>query len=795
LKIKAEGNDKLKAGDYFSAKCLYSGALEMLDRFCMHLQSADETWESLKNNMALCDFKRQEWTRVVETSTEVLTRNSSNTKALYRRSVAFAAQDRHHDAMRDLRRVLELEPGNVDARRKLSEMGEQRKVMRHQEKYQAGRLRGFLEGERLNNSVPINTNGTVRKLQGNENSPVFASWLKQEYVSASSGVVAAVRAHIVIKTNDGKELFNTRIAPSVQTDSVASAGPAQPARWVLDSSWDCVFGAWNDAVKALQLGELGRFEIAHSALAPTVEDAIQHCIAKWLAPRIDEHGTGLLEAAEARDLCRKHALQILGLPEKLCFEPPANLDDTLSMEMELLEVCEFQKLGRDHNCRLLRVSQPSQLDLSGARMVTDLSVVSAHYRISKLLQDHSLKDSRLGLVSTADGIVMRRSSSKPPVEFVVGEEDACCEDADFVPPCVGECLIMHPGDAIEGMQFELILPDGVPLSQMDKSMAAAHHEGMLASIPDTTGPAFICIEIEKVSLPSADPARDSWRGAESLRQERQRAEELQNLIGGAHKAKALKRWRRIIMWLVQIMRGRRWRIRIPKGAVQGNMYSLEWDAEGGSGAELHGTTEADLSLVNLEDALVGQLEADELVDWATAHAAVAEILGQEQPGDSEAHARRVVQASVFGQVPQGVEIRGRSSLAARLSERGSTAEALQVLQVAMSLDPTNRVLRDQTAVATQREEERQSQDIKGMLRRLKENLGRDLNASDLTGLRASLKELEGLPLTWEAVQETAIGKEIGRCAKLEDAQIASQARALVGSFHRLAKQERPLWVR
>lgn len=347
---------------------------------------------------------------------------------------------------------------------------------------------------------------------------------------------------------------------------------------------------------------------------------------------------------------------------------------------------------------------------------------------------------------------------------------------------------------MEGMQFELILPNGVPLSQIDKSMAAAHHEGILSSISDTTGPAFICIEIEKVSPPSADPAKDSWRGVESLRQERQRAEELQNLIGGAHKGKALKRWRRTMMWLVQIMRGRRWRIQMSKGAVQGNMYSLEWDAEGGGGSELHCTAD-DLSLADLDDALVEQLEADELVEWATAHAAIAEILGQEHPSESEAHARQVVQASVSGQVPQAVEIRGRSSLAARLLERDSTEEALRVLQVARSLDPTNGALRDQTAVALQREEERQSQDIKGMLRRLKENLWRDLNTSDVTGLHASLKELEGLPLTWEAVQETKIGKEIGQCAKLEDAQIASQARSLVGSLHRLAKQERPLWVR
>ena len=33
-----------------------------------------------RNNMALCDLKRQEWGRAVETTSEILQRNAKNTK-------------------------------------------------------------------------------------------------------------------------------------------------------------------------------------------------------------------------------------------------------------------------------------------------------------------------------------------------------------------------------------------------------------------------------------------------------------------------------------------------------------------------------------------------------------------------------------------------------------------------------------------------------------------------------------------------------------------------------------------
>lgn len=86
-------------------------------------------------------------------------------------------------------------------------------------------------------------------------------------------------------------------------------------------------------------------------------------------------------------------------------------------------------------------------------------------------------------------------------------------------------------------------------------------------------------------------------------------------------------------------------------------------------------------------------------------------------------------------------------------------------------------------------------DLKEALRLMKQDFNRGLEAGDLASLRASLEELELLSLTWEAVQETAIGKEVGRCAKHEDSEIAARAKTIVGTLHRLAKQERPWWVR
>ena len=78
---------------------------------------------------------------------------------------------------------------------------------------------------------------------------------------------------------------------------------------------------------------------------------------------------------------------------------------------------------------------------------------------------------------------------------------------------------------------------------------------------------------------------------------------------------------------------------------------------------------------------------------------------------------------------------------------------------------------------------------------LKQALAAAVVAGDDAAMLRLLQELDSLPLTWDAVSEAAIGKEVGLCAKQAGAEVAEVAKALVGRFHKLAKEQRPLWVR
>lgn len=812
LKIKAEANEKFKVADYFSAKCLYSGALEMLERCCLHLEKADETWESMKNNMALCDLKRKEWSRVVDTTTEILTRNPSNTKALYRRGVARIGQSKLQEAQRDLRAALELEPGNAEARARLAEVQQEVRQKKTADRDQADKMRGFLRGERLDDTVPISEDGGLRKLHGNENAPLFSSWIKRAWLSEERRSMGVVTVHIVLKTQAGKELFNTRKALSTTNQS---AGPMlagqprpmqrtpEPARWVVDDDRGLVFKAWNTAAKCLQLHELGRFEAAKHTLGPTVDTAIERCMTQWLAdtPERQEVYKNLPE--DVRETAkRRQALQILGLPEEFCMEPVADPNTTLSMEMELLDVSEFQDLTGDGS-QLLCISREGKRG-ANVPVACDLSRVTVHYRVAKLLQNFALKDSRMGLVNTSEGLVLKEDKTKEPAEFIVGEEDACGEAEEFVPPCIGRCLLLPPQGAVEGMQFELILRGGVPISELERSISAAFQDGYMTTMPDTTGPVIIKIEVESITPPAAGPSSKSWSGVESLRQERERAEALQALDDGRHGRKALKRWRRLITWLEQLLEGRRWKLGTG-GQVGDSMYDLEWDddddaAPGGS-PEAEEPQQAAVpapgkslpSLFQVEEELLRQFHQDELCEWAHAHAACAELLGDKELCKQHAHC--AVQACKLGQVPKRVEVSSRSLLASRLLESGASEEALEVLKVAQELDPANVFLKDQAAVALQKDSDRKTVDMKERLRIMKEEISQGLEEGNTDKVRELLCTVESLPLTWDAVHETAIGKEVGKCAKHDDPEVVDHAKAIIATLHKLAKQQRPMWVR
>eukprot|EP00440_Ansanella_granifera_P008295 gb/GFBE01008980.1/.p1 GENE.gb/GFBE01008980.1/~~gb/GFBE01008980.1/.p1 ORF type:complete len:852 (+),score=194.48 gb/GFBE01008980.1/:1-2556(+) len=821
LKLKEQANEKFKAGDYFSAKCLYSGGLEMLERCCLHLDKADEIWEGIKNNMALCDLRRQEWGRAVETVSEILARNPKNTKALYRRGVARIGQGKLKEAREDLEVVVEIEPENADARQKLAELLRQLKANRTAERDQADKMRGFLRGERLDDTVAISEDGGVRKLHGNENAPLFASWIKHPWLQPKSGVAGAVTAHIVMKTQAGREILNTKkppgslspqpVGPQMASQPKPAERPAEPARWVVDDSFGGVFSAWNSAGKTLQLHELGKFEVARFCMGPSVEDAIQRCLTKWLpdTPARREMYKDIPEEVKKTAL-RRQAIQIMGLPEEFCMEKEEEPNATLTMEMELLDTAEYMDLDGDgrHLLQIIREGKKQ----AGAPVVADLSTVAVHFRIAKLLMNYALKDTRLGLAHGPDGLVLRPDRTKEPTEFIVGEEVAAGE-GDFVPPCVGQCLMLPPGGVAEGMHFEVILRDGVPIRDMEKDIHSAYSDGKYDGLPDTSGPVSIRIEVEKVIPACGGPLGSGWKGIESIKIERSRAEDLEKMDEGRHKQKALKRWRRILLWLEHVLQGRRWKLQ--KGAAGDSMYDLEWEEdEAGIGStddmpsreakaalDLErrlGVAEEELpKLFEIEDEHLKQLEADELCEWCRAHAAAARILPAMDTGKEFAkqHARCAVQACQLGDMPTDVEISCRSSLAARLAEDSNPDEALKVLKVAQDLDPQSTDLKDQAALLTQKNNDSKSASTLEALKTLKEELNDSLEANDIAGLTQLLQEIDSLPLTWDVASETKIGKEVGKCAKHVDATVADPAKAIISKLHRLAKSERPMWVR
>lgn len=75
-----------------------------------------------------------------------------------------------------------------------------------------------------------------------------------------------------------------------------------------------------------------------------------------------------------------------------------------------------------------------------------------------------------------------------------------------------------------------------------------------------------------------------------------------------------------------------------------------------------------------------------------------------------------------------------------------------------------------------------------VLKHAKEGINNALESEDNDKLLQLLEEIQGLKLTWDAVRESAVGKEVGKCSKHTDPAVADRAKALVAQFFKLAKR-------
>ncbi|CAJ1389336.1 unnamed protein product [Effrenium voratum] len=143
---KEAGNALLKAGDPAGAAQRYGEGLELTEPLLEKdpgevgedLQKrGTAVYVALRLNSAQACIKQSLWLPAIEHASKVLLLEKENTKALYRRGLAALQLDtegRLEEAKGDLTRLIQLEPGNREAREMVQKAKERLKDLKQQEK-------------------------------------------------------------------------------------------------------------------------------------------------------------------------------------------------------------------------------------------------------------------------------------------------------------------------------------------------------------------------------------------------------------------------------------------------------------------------------------------------------------------------------------------------------------------------------------------------------------------------------------------------------------------------------------
>jgi tetratricopeptide (TPR) repeat protein len=132
-RLKAEGNDTFKRGEYASAIQCYTDAIEQYPASgCTHEVAICYA------NRAACHLKLEDHQSVVDDCSKALELKEDYLKAYARRAQAHEAMEKYEDALEDYKKVLELDPSHVAARRALMYLPE--KIKEQQEKLKAEML-------------------------------------------------------------------------------------------------------------------------------------------------------------------------------------------------------------------------------------------------------------------------------------------------------------------------------------------------------------------------------------------------------------------------------------------------------------------------------------------------------------------------------------------------------------------------------------------------------------------------------------------------------------------------------
>ncbi|XP_060095056.1 FK506-binding protein-like [Heteronotia binoei] len=127
IRNKEHGGELYRAGDIGAAARRYAKALRLLVAAAPP-PDYDQIKAELHANLAACQLRLRQPANAACNCTKTLTLQPTNTKALFRRGLAYDAMNDLEGAAQDLKGVLRVEPGNRAARRELDRVMERIKV-------------------------------------------------------------------------------------------------------------------------------------------------------------------------------------------------------------------------------------------------------------------------------------------------------------------------------------------------------------------------------------------------------------------------------------------------------------------------------------------------------------------------------------------------------------------------------------------------------------------------------------------------------------------------------------------
>lgn len=147
--LKDSGNESFKNGDYSDARKKYESGLEKLEKINQRddgfeTNETSELFQSLQLNLAMIYLKTQEWSKAIQATGQVLKKNSTNVKALYRRGLARLGFGMYEESKDDFKTVLKLDPNNIDAHRQMKVL--RQKIQEDNEKNKSGFSKMFYGG-------------------------------------------------------------------------------------------------------------------------------------------------------------------------------------------------------------------------------------------------------------------------------------------------------------------------------------------------------------------------------------------------------------------------------------------------------------------------------------------------------------------------------------------------------------------------------------------------------------------------------------------------------------------------